>query len=369
MAVGIDGKSWAKTYLRLRAEAEMQNPGSEAIPMLPAPKKGYPSSWCTRYLTSSELNSFMKAFFKQSGLATEGKKLSSHSLKATGLSWSSKFGVSGEMRAILARHVSAVQGPTALYSRGVVSPAMRVFQDVVEKIRLNWFHPDKTRGGMITPQPTTPAAAGRGAPMPATPGALDPYRPAQMAMNPLGHIPSLSMEEKAAEEASPVPTSPAESDWLKVKAEPAWCLPAFEGVIDVDAAFAGSDLEWLGHEDALSACHRNENSDMEEDDESESESSDDDTVPADSPVESLQLPQDSDVSKWFINCKSLVLHCLKDAERCNPLQVWEIEHAVLCACQGVERPALQQVFPRSRLNCAVKSKLLCAACVGICECQ
>ena len=65
----------------------------------------------------------------------------------------------GEHRAVLARHAGATQGATVLYSRDIISAAMRNFVEVLEAIRGQLFHSDRTRSGILTPVPCTPAPA------------------------------------------------------------------------------------------------------------------------------------------------------------------------------------------------------------------
>lgn len=85
--------------------------------LLPAPASDGDNFWTGRFLTSAKANSFMKKLFDRLGLALVGQKVSSHSMKATALSWCAKYGIDEDNRAILARHASSVKGATAVYSR------------------------------------------------------------------------------------------------------------------------------------------------------------------------------------------------------------------------------------------------------------
>ena len=94
--------------------------------------------------------------------------LSTHSCKATCISWCAKHDVSPEHREILARHSKASQGPTALYSRDLITAALRSLVSVIEAIKKQHFFLDRSRSGMITPVPApgVPLAA---TPLPSTP--------------------------------------------------------------------------------------------------------------------------------------------------------------------------------------------------------
>ena len=87
---------------------------------------------------------------------TGERRVSTHSMKSTAISWTSKYGLSFEARALLARHSSSVSNPTAMYSRDLLSPVLRSFIDVIERISDGQFAPDRT--------PRTPGVAAPGTP-------------------------------------------------------------------------------------------------------------------------------------------------------------------------------------------------------------
>ena len=140
-AHGICQGNWAKSYMRLRRIACMPEPDNDASPLLPAPLKSGETIWSERYLSSSELNCFIKMFFLERCLLKEGTKISSHSMKATGLSWASKYGVDPEVRSVLARHSTAVKNPVALYSRDIISSASRTYWPRFGRIGSNRIEP------------------------------------------------------------------------------------------------------------------------------------------------------------------------------------------------------------------------------------
>eukprot|EP00438_Fugacium_kawagutii_P023436 Skav223485 [mRNA] locus=scaffold643:33892:36297:+ [translate_table: standard] len=148
---GVVSGSWAQEYLDLRMQAGLGVPGEEPSFMMPAPSNKGGGQWSQRYLTSQEANTFLKAFFEEAKVDLSHSKITTHSCKSTSVSWCAKYGVGPEHRAILARHWSSVQGPTALYSRDVLTSALRLLQRVLEQIRGDGFRPDATRSGMLTP--------------------------------------------------------------------------------------------------------------------------------------------------------------------------------------------------------------------------
>ena len=110
----------------------------------------------------------MQRLFEDGGIDVSSRRLSTHSCKATCISWCAKHDVSPEHREILARHSKASQGPTALYSRDLITAALRSLVAVIEAIKKQHFFPDRSRSGLITPVPVpgVPVAA---TPLPATP--------------------------------------------------------------------------------------------------------------------------------------------------------------------------------------------------------
>ena len=129
---------WAKDYLALREKGGLALPGAEPEPMLPAPERGG-TGWQKRFLTSQEMNAFMKKLFEDGGVPLVGRRISTHSCKATCISWCAKHDVSPEHRAVLARHSTAAQGPTALYSRDLITAALRSLVAVLDAIKALTF--------------------------------------------------------------------------------------------------------------------------------------------------------------------------------------------------------------------------------------
>ena len=320
-AVGINGENWAKVYLDLRRLVGLRNPKEEPAPMLLAPNKGV-QGWTDRYITSQELNHFIKRLFSAGGRPIAGRKITTRSMKATTLSWCAKLGVPEEHRAILARHVKSVQGATVLYSRDLITSALRSLTAVLSSIKDKGFHPDKTRSGMITPAAMTPAGA------PATPFNVPiPVSAAGQGSHGVQanidqgekHLQNLEVETTAQHEAGPNLTlSPDNEVWDKgsveyspgtplqfvpVKEEFAWPESSWDdSVIDLEAQH---DLlgEWhSGSEEESSGC-------------SESDDSDDfvwEESPKGDAVSSRGRPV---VPKWFINVKTNVIHEKRDDTR------------------------------------------------------
>ena len=104
---------------------------------------------CKRGLTSSEVTKFMRLLFETNEVNTDGPRVSSHSLKATALSWASKFGLPIPDKAFLGRHASATTEAHAIYSRDLAVASVMKLQDIILRISRLEFQPDNPRRGTL----------------------------------------------------------------------------------------------------------------------------------------------------------------------------------------------------------------------------
>ena len=297
---GVISGNWAELYLSLREECGLKLPMEEPDHMMPAPLDESGKSWRRRYLTSEEGAEFLRLVLEVP--KKSGRRISSHSLKPTTMSWASKFGLSLESRAILARHATAISNPTVLYSRDLLSPVLREYDAMLQAIRLQGFEPDKTRSGMITPAkipvgtPGTPpsllASAGifRQQQMNAAHGQADSNsdaRRVEVISQPGMADPEsvvVSGDDKNSSSQKP-PTSPVLS-----------VLSSEQQKQDVESEGDGDEAASLLSETSEEASQQTTTS---SEDEAE-------VKPA------LPLPSFS-ADCYYVNSKSLVLHCCRNA--------------------------------------------------------
>ena len=211
--LGVDKTPWAGKYLEVRRLAGLDTVLADSACMLPAPEP-ISGKWCKRYVTSAEGAGMLRAFL---GISGKDRKVTTHSLKATGISWCSKSGVPREVKEILGRHASATLGSTQLYSRDILSPALRSFDLVLKSIREGSFKPDCTRSGMFvaSPVPLQPADG----PVAESQSLLEPKLELELAMSEVSgdmeaveiesSVSSTSSEEESDEEETvAMPESP-----------------------------------------------------------------------------------------------------------------------------------------------------------------
>ena len=118
--------NWTKTYLTLRKECGLELPMEDPGHMMPAPADETGKSWRQRYLTSEEGAEFLRVVL---GVPKKsGRRISSHSLKSTTMTWANKFGIPLESRAILARHATAIQNPIVCCAR--MMPCYKLFDNL-----------------------------------------------------------------------------------------------------------------------------------------------------------------------------------------------------------------------------------------------
>ena len=151
-AVGISLENWAHNWLEVRAL--LQAPLQEDFPIMPAPNTAGEAT--KRPLTTKEVAEWIKLLLRRGGIAMGDRRISSHSAKATILSFLAKYGAELSVREILGAHVSHLQS-VIRYSRDALAGPLRVMARMLADIRSGVFMPDATRSGYFAPIPE-PAA-------------------------------------------------------------------------------------------------------------------------------------------------------------------------------------------------------------------
>ena len=138
---GVSTPSWVESWWSARIEANLPVKGTIRGALQPAPSKATSRDWTARPLSSSELTDLLKAYLE----CPDDQLLSSHSLKATALSWSAKCEMPREYRRILGRHSSSVKDSDSVYSRELSYAPVRALERMFKLIRLSEFSPDAVR--------------------------------------------------------------------------------------------------------------------------------------------------------------------------------------------------------------------------------
>ena len=151
-AKGVDGSVWALQVQSLFVAVGLDNPNGN--PLVPAPSASG-ESFLRRGLKSNEVTKLLRLFLglEVSNAQSDGEVVTSHSLKATALSWASKYGLTPESRSLLGRHATSLQGTYSLYSRDLLVAPTRDLQTVIDSIAEGRFCPDAPRSQFFPTDP------------------------------------------------------------------------------------------------------------------------------------------------------------------------------------------------------------------------
>ena len=143
---GVNGKDWASGWIKLRESLGIQFPPQGLV--MPAPNKlGEPSQ---RPLDTGECGGWLRRLLELD-MATGSevdRRVSSHSLKCTMLSYAAKRGISVPDRLMLGYHSSNMH-MAMVYSRDGAAASLLLLERLIDEIVKGTFKPDSTRSGRI----------------------------------------------------------------------------------------------------------------------------------------------------------------------------------------------------------------------------
>ena len=151
---GIDGTNWGLEWLQVRSQLGIQWPPEGLV--MPAPdREGSPSS---RPLDTQECAAWLR---KLVGIDSgcDSRRVASHSLKSTMLSYAAKRGLGIPERLQLGYHTSNFQ-MGMVYSRDGAAASILVLENLITEIAQGKFNPDETRSGRINSAANDVAPAG-----------------------------------------------------------------------------------------------------------------------------------------------------------------------------------------------------------------
>jgi len=143
LAFGVSGAPWAQAWLRARKEAGLS--AEEDGTLVPARSA---NGWSKASADIGEANSVLRGFLLRLGVqGPDARRHSTHSCKATLLSWASKHGMRGELRRLLGGHAKPKERMVLEYSRDALAPALHALTLLLADIRVGRFSPDADRSG------------------------------------------------------------------------------------------------------------------------------------------------------------------------------------------------------------------------------
>ena len=143
-SVGVDERNWSVKWLELRQLLGLSFEDDPRI--MPAPQPDGTAG--KRPLETTEAAAWLRLLLQGSSDLQVDRRLSSHSMKVTMLSYAAKRGLDIHLRMQLGYHSSPYKmGLT--YSRDGAAASIMAMEGLLEEIRLGKFDPDDTRSGRI----------------------------------------------------------------------------------------------------------------------------------------------------------------------------------------------------------------------------
>ena len=150
--LGVTGLDWTNVWLDLCVQLGMDLDSKPLGALCRALDKH--GCVTTRSCTSEEIGNFLNMI-----LGTDSSnRVTSHSLKETTLSWSSKFGIEEDARTLLGHHELSSVGKSkslATYSRDMLTRPLQLYTNMLSQIRSDLFNPDMSRSGWMLRQSGT----------------------------------------------------------------------------------------------------------------------------------------------------------------------------------------------------------------------
>lgn len=142
-AFGVTDDGWGEQWLEVRRSLGVEDLGS--YPLMPAP--GADLSPTKRALSTQEAKKWIASLLGPDNMQA-GARLTSHSCKATCLSFMAKRGASFEDRLTLGYHSNKLR-IAMVYSRDSAARPLALLCHVLNEIRTGVFEPDNTRSGRL----------------------------------------------------------------------------------------------------------------------------------------------------------------------------------------------------------------------------
>ena len=146
-SIGVTKQNWGSIWKQVREELGVDV--EQGFALMPAPLDDRTPG--KRALDSQEAGRWLRALLGVDESNSDGRKVSSHSLKSTMLSFLAKRGVDMADRLLLGYHTSPfTMGLT--YSRDGMARPLQILGNMLDEIRKGIYFPDSTRSGRLVQQ-------------------------------------------------------------------------------------------------------------------------------------------------------------------------------------------------------------------------
>ena len=146
--MGIGDRPWGSAWQSARKHWKLGHTGNvEQEPLLPDLAADGTLLPCC--MSTSRASSWLRTLLSRDDKANVDSLLciTTHSLKATLLSWSAKASMDTLERTILGYHSTGVSTSALSYSRDAMAGPLRSLQNLLRQVRMKKFNPDDTRSG------------------------------------------------------------------------------------------------------------------------------------------------------------------------------------------------------------------------------
>ena len=144
---GITDFPWLEEFLKLRKDLKLPD-FNKHEPCMPVILTS--GLWGKMALSSSQAGEWIRLIISTGGVAKTFSRLTSHSFKATVLSWAAKGGLSKEHRCVLGYHTIDSNQSMLHYSRDEQAAPLRALKKLLRMIKQGLFKPDNTRSGYFS---------------------------------------------------------------------------------------------------------------------------------------------------------------------------------------------------------------------------
>ena len=139
--LGPSNPAWVDLWLEARKQS-----GLEFVSMPTMPGISTSGDWTADAMTASEGTANLRDMLESYGTPlVPGRKVASHSLKSTGLSWASKKPLKKSFRKALGHHIDSADTSVATYSRDFLFAPLLAFDQMIHEIKSGEFTPDDSR--------------------------------------------------------------------------------------------------------------------------------------------------------------------------------------------------------------------------------
>ena len=139
--LGTSDPCWVDSWITARNKMKLKFCEGPTMPCL-----SNNGSWSIDPMSASEGSASLKGLLEAYGPSlNKSRKVTSHALKSTGLSWCAKRPIKKDFRKALGHHIDSKDTSVSIYSRDYMFAPLLAFDAMLEEIKTGQFFPDDSR--------------------------------------------------------------------------------------------------------------------------------------------------------------------------------------------------------------------------------